>query len=391
MRIILFTGKGGVGKSTLSAATAAVSAARGRRTLLVSSDLAHNLSDIFDAPIGNDRKELSPKLWGLEVDILKEIEEHWEPIQEYSSRFFAYFGYDNLVAEELTLLPGMDTLFLLTRILREVKSGDYDTVIVDSPPTAGTLRILTMTDSASNKMNKIVHIERMVLKLIRPVGNRFKDFKAVVPEDNVYDSFASAIAAIGELGELLRNPDSASIRLVLNPNKIALAETKRAYTYFNLFGFPVDAVFINKIFPAELSKGYLHTWIEEQDTQLEGIRRSFLETSLFEVPHLDHEPIGCEQLDELGQSIYGKRAPDKLLSKPRPFRFEKKKDAVVLTLDFPHLEKEDLDIGRKENELIIRAGAFHRVLTLPDTLADSAIQKAGFEKGRLVVRFGRES
>jgi arsenite-transporting ATPase len=260
MRIILFTGKGGVGKSTIAAATAVRTAAQGRRTLLVSSDMAHNLSDITEVPIGDSCALVAENLHALEVDILSEIRENWAPVQEYMADITASMGIDSAVAEEVALIPGMDAIFLLTRILREVESGRFDTVIVDCAPTAGALRLLTFTDSSASRLNYWVTVERKVMKLIRPVGRRIKGLSVWLPEDEAYEAFEAIIANIGRLGDLLKDPEQSSVRLVLTPERISVAESRRAYTYFGLFGFPVDGIFVNRIFPDELAEGYLNPW-----------------------------------------------------------------------------------------------------------------------------------
>ena len=248
MRIILFIGKGGVGKSTNASATAALSAACGKKTLLVSSDLAHNLLDILDVQGEPGLVKLSENLTILEVDILSEIKENWDSVQQYLTDFFSYLKMDRMIAEEISLIPGMDAIFLLTRILKEIESGNWDVVIIDCAPTAGTLRLLTLTDSSSNKFNQILKVERSLLKLIRPIGKQIKGVKQILPEDELYVKFSRIIEDIGRLGDILRDPGQSSIRLVLNPDKIAIAESKRAFTYFALFGFPVDAVMSTNCF-----------------------------------------------------------------------------------------------------------------------------------------------
>jgi len=390
MRIILFTGKGGVGKSTNACATAALMSAMGQKTLLVSSDLAHNLSDIFDIRSKNGTMEISKNLTMLEVDILKEINDNWDSIQQYMADFLAYIGVDSVVAEEIALIPGMDALFLLTRILREIESGEYDAVIIDCATTAGTLRLLTLTDSSSNKLNKILEVERSILKLIRPFGKRIKSIKNLLPEDEFYDTIGTIIDDIGRLGVILRNPEISSLRLVLNPNKIAIAETKRTFTYFALFGFPVDAIFVNKLFPAELENGYFQKWRRLQQDQMKLLRKSFLDTRIFAIKHYANEPIGLTRLEEMGREIYGELNPAKVLSNVNTVAFKKQDGQTVLSITLPNLDKSNLDIGRKENDLLINAGGYSRVFSLPDTLANIAIDTADYEDSRLNIYFSTE-
>ena len=387
MRIILYTGKGGVGKSTIAAATAVRNANDGRRTLLVSSDLAHNVSDILDRPVGDHCALVSENLHALEVDILNEIKEHWDPIQEYLTDFLAYMGTDSVVAEEVALIPGVESIFLLTRILREIESERYDTVIVDCAPTGGTLRLLSLTDSAMSKFNSMLNLERQVLKLLRPVSRKVKGLREWIPEDRFYESMATVIGHIGRLGEILRDPACSTVRLVLNPDRIAIAESKRAYTYFALFGFPVDGIFINRIYPDELARGYLGPWCKLQKQHLATIAQSFLDTRSFPIPHLATEPIGLEQLDRLGRSIFGKRSPGDVLSPVRTISFERDGDTTVLRFTIPGLDLSSMSIARKDNELLISAGGHSRVFVMPDTLVNAEVEDASYRDNQLTVTF----
>ncbi|MHC5034550.1 MAG: ArsA family ATPase [Planctomycetota bacterium] len=387
MRIILFTGKGGVGKSTIAAATAVHTAAQGRRTLLVSSDMAHSLSDIIEVPIGHSCALMSENLHALEVDILSEIRENWGPIQEYMADITAFMGVDSAVAEEVALIPGMDAIFLLTRILREIESGRFDTVIVDCAPTAGALRLLTFTDSSASRLNYWVTVERKIMKLVRPVGRRFRDLGVWLPKDDAYEAFEAIIANIGRLGDLLKDPEQSSVRLVLTPERVSVAESRRAYTYFGLFGFPVDGIFVNRIFPDQLAEGYLNPWCRLQKEQMDVISRSFLDTAIFPIRYLETEPVGLGQLDALGREVYGEAVPDGMLSATHTIRFEKKDGKPVLVFTVPGLDRSSLDVTRKGSELLIDTGSYSRVFALPDTLATSEIHEARYRDGELAIVF----
>ena len=387
MRIILFTGKGGVGKSTSACATAALAAAGNRKTLLVSSDLAHNLSDIFDVAGGSGKKEISRNLDILEVDIIREIKDNWDSIQRYMTELLTYFQMDSVVAEELALIPGMDSLFLLTRILREIESGAYDIIIIDCAPTAGTLRLLTLTDASSSKFNRIIQIDRTLSKLIRPLGKRIRSVKSIVPDDDIYITFGTIIENIGRLGAILRDHTKSSIRLVLNPDKIAISESKRSFTYFSLFGFPVDAIFVNKLFPVELEEGYFQKWRRLQQDQMKHLRQCFLDTRIISIKHYENEPIGVARLEEMGKEIYGKLDPADVLSTVNTVAFKRQNGRTVLSIILPNLDKSSIDVGRKGNDLLIRAEGYSRVFELPDMLANIEIDHANYENSRLNIHF----
>ncbi|MDP6449334.1 MAG: ArsA family ATPase [Lentisphaeria bacterium] len=382
MRIIVYTGKGGVGKSSIACATAVLNAGRGRRTLLVSSDLAHNLSDILGSDSGLDN------LTVLEIDILAEINDNWQAVSEYFAGFLAYLGLDDVVAEEVALLPGIDAFFMLTRILREIESDAYDTIVIDCPPTAGTFRLLTFTNASSNTLNKFISVERKILKLVRPLSRRVKSMRNLVPEDDFYECLGDVIEDIGRLGELLRDPAHSTFRLVLNPDRIAVAETRRSFTYMGLFGFPVDAIMVNKVLPEDVEEGYFQQWRHLQREQLAEIEQAFLECRLFRIRYLEREPAGIDELGAFGEEIFGDIEPDVCCSESRSVKFSRQDGRMTLKLFLPNLDKAALDLGRKENELIIRATPYHRVLTLPDSLAGVEIEGAAYEDGNLAITFG---
>jgi arsenite-transporting ATPase len=387
MRLILYTGKGGVGKSSVAAATATLTARLGRRTLLVSSDMAHNLGDIFGVPVGGQVTSVADNLAALEIDALQEIRENWQPVQDYLVGVLESVGLENPMAEEFALLPGIDELFLLTRVLREIESDAYDVVIVDCSPTAGTLRHLTLTDTASTKLNRFIHFERQLLKLVRPVLRRFQSMRPLIPSDDLYGTFTSVVRKVGRLGELLKDPSISSVRLVLNPDRVAIAETRRAFTYFGLFGFAVDGIFVNKVLPRELAEGYLSDWYVLQQELLEMIDQSFLQVGTFHIPLLEVEPIGKQALLEMAEPLFEGRAPDDRLSVASPFTVQRDDGDYRLAFHLPNVSKRDLDVGLKGTELILRARDFTRVFTLPAALSDRSIRGAQFEDDRLTVTF----
>ena len=387
MRVILYTGKGGVGKSSIAAATAVRCGEQGRRVLLLSSDVAHNLSDIFDCQLGSEPAEVSERVKALEVDTLEEIRQNWKPARDYLTQMLDHLGMSDALAEELALLPGIDELFLLTRILREIDSGQYDVVVVDCAPTGGTLRQLTLTDSAATKLNRLLRAERMLLKLVRPITRRMKDISKMVPEDEFYGVLDELIVKVGRLGEVLKDPLTSSVRLVLTPDRVAIAETRRAFSYFGLFGFAVDGIFVNKVLPQQLSEGYLQDWYGLQSDLMQSIQESFLETRQFQVPLLEEEPIGAAPLSRMADQMFGQVRPDEILTSTEPVTLKEVDGQVQLRFWLPQLGKADLDIGRKDRELVLKAGSYTRVFSLPDSLADRQIEEARFNDGVLHIGF----
>ena len=387
MRLILYTGKGGVGKSSIAIATAVRVAELGRRTLIVSSDLAHNLSDIFGTDVGGRPTPITENLTALEIDPLKEIRENWGAAHDYLAGFLAYLGIEDALAEEMALYPGLDDIFVLARILLEIESDRYDVVVVDCSPTAGTLRHLTLSDSAATKLNKMVDIERKILQLVRPFGKKIKGVRPLIPDDEVYGIFEKLIGKVGQLGEILKNPEVSSVRLVLNPDRVAIAETQRAFTYFGLFGFPMDGIFVNKVLPIALSSGFLHDWYTLQQQLLETIDQSFLDVTQLRVPLLEGEPIGVEALSAMAQGIFEERQPDAVLSSPKSVSLIREGGQYRLSFWLPSLDQSDLDVGQKNAELILTAGGYTRVFSLPDTLLGREITEARFAEGTLNIAF----
>lgn len=384
-RVILYTGKGGVGKSSLSAASAVQTAQLGRRTLLVSSDPAHNLGDILQLQTDGDTLQLSDTLSVLELSAIKELRARWSPTQAYFAGMLEYLGLDDMVAEEVALIPGMEELFLLARILQEIQSDRYDVVIVDCAPTADTLRLLTICDTAVTKLCQINEAKRRIIKVARPLLRPIKAARACLPDDEIFDLFDPLIRDISQLGEILTDPQVSSIRLVLNPQRVAIAETRRTFTYFGLYGFRVDGIFINKVLPGALADGYLNHWYSLEQTLLEEIERSFLDVAKFRVPLLSGEPIGMESLRTMAQKTFGDRTPDEVLSPGASVSIRKENGSVQLSFPLSGIDKEALDLGRKDDVLILRAGPHTRVFSLPDTLKDLQITGANFENEMLTL------
>lgn len=386
MRVLLYTGKGGVGKTSVSAATALRCADLGYRTLIMSTDPAHSLADSFAQPIGGEPTPLADNLFGLEIDPFREIEENWATVKDYLSTLFASQGIDDIVAEELSILPGMDELFSLLKIRQFYEQNAYDVIVVDCAPTGATLRLLHFPEMISWYMRKLFRIERKVVGTIR----RFTDeiFSVPLPGDEFYDTVERLYKRVGDMKSVLADPNVTSIRLVLNPEKMVIEETRRAYTYLNLFGFVCDAVIANKVLPEEVTDEYFSEWKASQQRYLEEVEASFGELAIFKVRLYEKEVVGIEALRQMAQDLYGDRDPTERFSDTKQMKIVKRGKDYWLELNLPFAEKGEIHLLRKGDELIIKVGAVKRHLVLPHILAKQEAKGAKFENGLLKIRFG---
>jgi arsenite-transporting ATPase len=386
MRVLLYTGKGGVGKTSVSAATALKCAELGYRTLVMSTDPAHSLADSFAMPIKSEPTPLTENLWGLEIDPFREIEENWATVKDYLSTLFASQGVDDIVAEELSILPGMDELFSLLKIRQFYEKEAYDVIVVDCAPTGATLRLLHFPDMIGWYMRRLFHVERKVVGTIR----RFTDeiFSVPLPGDEVYDTVERLYKRVGDMKAVLADPKITSIRLVLNPEKMVIEETRRAYTYLNLFGFVCDAVIANKVLPEEVTDEYFAEWKASQQRYLEEVEASFGALPIFKVRLYEREVVGIDALRQMANDIYGDRDPTERFADSKPMRILKRGKDYWLELHLPFTEKGEIQLMRKGDELIIRVGTIKRHLVLPHILAKQEPKGAKLENGILQVRFG---
>jgi arsenite-transporting ATPase len=386
MRVLLYTGKGGVGKTSVSAATALKCAELGYRTLVMSTDPAHSLADSFAMPIKSEPTPLTENLWGLEIDPFREIEENWATVKDYLSTLFASQGVDDIVAEELSILPGMDEFFSLLKIRQFYEKEAYDVIVVDCAPTGATLRLLHFPDMIGWYMRRLFHIERKVVGTIR----RFTDeiFSVPLPGDEVYDTVERLYKRVGDMKAVLADPKITSIRLVLNPEKMVIEETRRAYTYLNLFGFVCDAVIANKVLPEEVTDEYFAEWKASQQRYLEEVEASFGALPIFKVRLYEREVVGIDALRQMANDIYGDRDPTERFADSKPMRIVKRGKDYWLELHLPFTEKGEIHLMRKGDELIIRVGTIKRHLVLPHILAKQEPKGAKLENGILQVRFG---
>ncbi|HEX9775054.1 MAG TPA: TRC40/GET3/ArsA family transport-energizing ATPase [Actinomycetota bacterium] len=389
MRILLFTGKGGVGKTTVAAASALRAARSGTRTLVMSTDPAHSLADSFDAPLGGTATQLEANLWGQQIDSQARLEEGWREIQEYVLSLLDWGGVDAVAAEELSIIPGLDEIFSLTDVKKAAESGLYDLLVVDCAPTAETLRLLSLPDALSWYIERIFPVERRIVKAVRPLLSRVTSMP--IADDKIFGAIERLHRTLESVQRLLSDKRFSSARLVVNAERMVVAEARRTFTYLNLFDYRVDAVICNRLFPDAVTDPYFSQWKDIQKEHLGTIEESFAPVPVLTVPLYEREMVGFELLDRLGRELYGERDPAAMLHEDDPILIEKQPSGYRLALRLPFTGKSDLDLMRKGEDLYVKVGQYKRTLMLPAALARLDIAGAAFEDDRLIVRFTRPS
>jgi arsenite-transporting ATPase len=388
VRTILYSGKGGVGKTTLSAATGVRAAQLGHRTLVVSTDSAHSLADALQVPVGSTPTLVAPRLEALEVDVNRELSSHWGVIHEWLTRFMTFKGVEETVAEELAILPGMDELFSLLKVKSFAETGAYDVVIIDCAPTGETVRMLAVPEILNFYFSRIFPIQRTVVRSVRPVAKRISDLP--LPSDDVFGAVKALYQEMEGMGPLLQDPQKSSIRIVLNPEGMVIKESQRLYTYLNLFGFPVDAIIANRVLPPEAHSQYFDRWFEIQAGYLSQARESFEPLPLFEARLFDREMVGLALLDEFGRAVFGEGDPAAVLYKERPVEVKKEGRGYALYIHLPFAEKDKIQVWTHADELVVQVDNHKRHVLLPRTLASRRLLGAAFKDRRLRVAFGEK-
>jgi arsenite-transporting ATPase len=390
VRIILYTGKGGVGKTSIAAATALRCADLGYRTIVLSTDAAHSLADSFDAPLGPEPTELAPNLWGQEIDVLYQMDKYWGNVQRYLATIFEWRGLDEIIAEELTVFPGMEELASLLQIVHLHDDCDYDAVIVDCAPTGATLQLLSFPEVARWYLDKVFPIERKAMQLTRPLLRAVIDVP--IPDDELFDTIAELIMRLDRMHDLLVDPHKSSVRLVLNLEKMVIKEAQRAFTYLNLYGYATDLVVSNRIIPAAVQDGYFSAWKDIQKKYGQMVEEAFAPLPILTVPLFDQEVVGLKMLRRMADSIYGGGDPTQVYYVGLAQRVEKNGTAYTLTIPLPFVSKEEVQLTRSSfDELIIHIGNYKRNLLLPRVLSGLEVVGAKHQEDELAVRFeGKE-
>jgi arsenite/tail-anchored protein-transporting ATPase len=389
-RVLLFTGKGGVGKTTASAATALRCADLGLRTLAISTDPAHSLADALDAPLGPLVAPVAgcDGLWGLQLDAQDRMEDAWGEIRRYLLDVFRWAGVEGLEAEELSVLPGLDEVFALADIRHHATSGDWDVVVVDCAPTAETVRLLSLPDVLGRYMERLFPVGRRINRLVAPVVAQLSSLPTA--GDDVFAAVQRFYDRLDGVRELLTDGRRTSVRLVVNPERVVVAETRRTHTYLSLFGYHVDAVIANRVLPDEVVDPWFARWREAQAEQLGTIEAGFAPLPVLRVPLRAGEPVGPEPLRGFADALYGDEDPTARFGAGEPLRVRgsgRPGGDMVLELRLPFTERDDLELGRVGDELLVRVGPYRRAVVLPDALRRRAVGGAELRDGRLRVAF----
>lgn len=385
MRIILYTGKGGVGKTSLAASTATINAQRGRKTLIVSTDPAHSLGDSFDRPLSPEPEEIAPNLWAQEIDTTHEIEKGWGKVQEYLTALFTTKTVKDITTEELTVFPGMEDLLSLLRILGYYREGRFDCIIIDCAPTGETLSLLSFPELLRWWMDRLFPMKRKVAKIIRPVIQPFTEIP--LPGDDILGEIESIYHQLDEMREVFADREVTSIRIVVNPEKMVIKEAQRSFTYLNIYNYNIDGIIVNRVMPEEVTDGYFSGWKDIQKKYRTLIDESFSPVPVFEAPLFEQEVVGIEMLRRMGEAVFGGRDPEAILFRSRTQRVEKNEAGYVMTVSMPFAAKNEVQLSQKGDELIIRVGAVKRVMTLPRSLTSLRITGARFADGGLELHF----
>ncbi len=377
-RTILYTGKGGVGKTSVAAASARRCAAAGLRTVVLSTDPAHSLSDSLESPLGPDPTLVAPNLFGQEVQAQEEMERHWNSVQNWLGSLLEERGVDRIAAEELTVPPGMDELFSLLWIKRHHDEDEFDCVIVDCAPTGETLRLLSFPDVVTWWLERILPSQRKFAPWARSL------FDVPLPADGVFDDLERLARNLVAMNSILRDGSRTTVRLVMNPDRMVVKEAMRTFTYLNLYGYLTDAVVVNRLLPAE---GYFADWSETQRRQLELARSAFDPVPVLTAPYLEREVVGPEMLDRLAGEVFGELDPGAVLHSEIGQQLVTDNGRAKLRVKVPLAAKGDLSLKKIGLEVVVRVGSQKRTVMLPPALAAYSTSGAHFEDGTLEISF----
>jgi arsenite-transporting ATPase len=388
----MFAGKGGVGKTSVASATGIRAAEMGHRTLIMSLDIAHSLSDIFalDKGLVDQNKgmpvKIEDRLWIQELDIQEEIQRNWKDVYKYIATLFSTTGFDEILAEELAVLPGMEEVSSLLYINRYVQEGDFDVIILDCAPTGESLRFISIPSTLEWYIRKIFKIQRRVVSYIRPVVRRFYDIP--LPEDDYFEALQNLFERLEGIDTILTDPGITTVRLVVNPEKIVLKETQRIFLYFSLYKMCIDAIVMNRILPPTIEEKYFDDWKKSQRRYLNLAEEYFSPVPILPVNLLQSEPLGKRNLAKLGADIYGEHDPTQHFYHDQPYEFQQKNGQFIIRIKLPFISKEAIELNRLPEEVVVRVGEFKKHILLPRHVSAYKDVKAKMDGSYLDIIFG---
>jgi arsenite-transporting ATPase len=385
-RTIVYTGKGGVGKTSVAACTARSCAAAGARTLIISTDPAHSLSESLQVELGAEPTVAGSGLWGQEVNAQEEMARHWAGVQSWLGDLLIERGVDRISAEELTVPPGMDELFSLLVLQEHHQSGGWDTIVVDCAPTGETLRLLSFPDVARWWIDRVFPLERQILAAARPIARSLLDIS--LPSSEAWSDIHRLSTNLIALNGILRDRAHATVRLVMNPDRMVIGEAMRTFTYLNLYGYLTDAIVVNKVFTADVGD-YFARWRALQQEHLELVSSAFAPVPILAAPYFETEVIGPAMLDRLADALFlqGGHEPAAVLYDAITQTIEVAGDGAVVRLALPFALKGDISLKKIGLELIVTVAGHRRTIVLPDSMAPFKPSGARFENGALEVSF----
>jgi arsenite-transporting ATPase len=383
---VLFTGKGGVGKTTSAAATAVHAAAAGRKTLVISTDPAHSLGDALAVPLGPEPTEAGPGLYGLQIDPQRRFSESWDQIRGYLASLLTRGGLDDVTADELVVLPGAEEVLALLEVREQAAGGAFDAIIVDCAPTAETLRLLALPEALRWYFDRLYPAHRRLARSVRPLLSRAG--AGALPDDGVLGAVERLYDQLAAVQSMLTDPETTSVRLVLTPESVVLAEARRTFTSLALYGFAVDGVVANRLIPGGGDDPWRLAWVAAQAEQLAEARRSFAGLPVYPVPYLPAEPVGVAALADLAGTIYGDDDP-LAVAPVEPVLWVERDPAggYRLSLALPLVERGEVELARSAEDLVVTVGGHRRLIALPETLRRCHVAGASLADGRLTVRF----
>ena len=386
MRILLYTGKGGVGKTSVSAATALRCAELGYRTVVISTDSAHSLADSFDQALGPEPTPIAGNLWGQELDVLYQMDRYWGRMQEYLASMFAWRGLEGIIAEETSVLPGMEELASLLQIVHLHDSGDYDVIIIDAAPTGATLQLLTIPEMGRWYIQKVFPLERKMVAMGSPLLRLISDMP--IPDERVFEAILELHGQLERMHRLLADRQLSSARLVLNPEKMVIKESKRTYTYLTLYGYSTDAVICNRMFPQQAAGTYFDEWREIQAGYMETVEESFAPLPILSAPFFAREVVGLDMLREMGAALFADRDPTEVLYTGEEQKIVQIEGGYQLSIPLPLVSSKEIRLTRSSrDELVVHIGNRKHLLSLPRSLAAMRVEGATQQDGTLRVTF----